>query len=41
VDLLDEFGKKNHGQKIIIIIELMWIIHGIISYLCVEKKVNN
>lgn len=34
-------GEKNHGQEIIIVIELMWIIYGIIFYLCVEKKVNN
>jgi hypothetical protein len=42
MDLLNEFGgKKSHGQEIIIVIELMWIIYGIIIYLCKEKKVNN
>ncbi len=41
MDLLDEFGEKNPGQEMIIIIELMWIIYGIIIYLCLEKKVNN
>jgi hypothetical protein len=41
MDLLDEFEKQYHGQKMIIVIKLMWTIYGIIIYLCVERKVNN